>query len=296
MSSLAFFGAIEIGLIYGLVGLGVLLTFRFLNFPDLSVEGSFPLGGAVAASWIVTGGSPWTALVLALLAGGLSGLVTALLSVRFGILHILAGILTMIALFSINIRIMGRPNVALLGEDTIITPLRDWQMDLYLARPILMLAFALLSIVLISRFLLSDIGLAMRVTGSNARMVRANGGNSDAYIYFGLALSNALVALAGGLFSQTSGFADVTSGVGTIVVGLAAVVLGETLFRSRSIWIKVAAAIVGSIVYRLFIAFALSFGLFGLQASDLNLVTAILVTVAMLAPRLRAKHYKWRKQ
>lgn len=292
MSALAFFGAVELGLVYGLVGVGVLLTFRHLSFPDLTVEGSFPLGGAVTATWIVAGGSPWTALALGFSAGALSGLVTSVLSVRFRILHILAGILTMIALFSVNIRVMGKPNVSLLGEETIITPLRDMDAPLYLLRPALMLALVAVSVALLARFLLSDAGLALRATGSNPRMVRANGGDSGMYVHLGLALSNALVALAGGLFTQSSGFADVTSGVGTIVVGLAAVILGETLFRSRSIWVMVAAAVVGSIIYRLAIAFALSRGVFGLQASDLNLVTAALVTFAMLAPGIRARYLR----
>ena len=287
MSPIAFFGALELGLIYGFVGIGVLLTFRFLNFPDLTVEGSLPLGSAVAAVWIVMGGNPWIALIMAVIAGGISGLVTAVLALRFGILHILASILTMIALFSINIRIMGRPNIALLGEDTIITPLRDLDLSLYISRPTLMLIIVLVLSAILIWYLLTDSGLALRATGNNPKMIRANGGNSNFYIYVGLAVSNAFVALAGALFSQSNGFADVTSGVGTIVVGLAAVILGEAIFRTRSIWLIVTAVIIGSILYRLIIALALSFGIFGLQASDLNLVTAILVVVAMLTPKMR---------
>ena len=288
MSALVFFGALEIGLIYGLVGIGVLLTFRLLNFPDLTVEGSFPLGSAVTATWIVSGGSPWFALVMGFVAGAISGLLTAFLSVRFKILHILAGILTMIALFSINIRIMGKPNISLLGEETIITPLRELEVAIYLLRPALMFVLVFVCSLVISRFLLSDAGLALRATGANPRMIRANGGDSRLYIYIGLALSNALVALSGGLFTQSVGFADVTSGVGTIVVGLASVILGETIFQARSIWIIIFAAVLGSIIYRLAIGLALSYGVFGLNASDLNLVTAALVTLAMLAPELRA--------
>lgn len=295
MSAFAFFGALELGLIYGLVGLGVLLTFRYLEFPDLTVEGSFPLGGAVTAAWIVAGGDPWTGLLLALAAGALSGLFTAMLTVRFGILHILAGILTMIALFSVNIRIMGRPNIALLGEILIITPLRDTDLALYVSRPLLMLVIVAIIAAALIRYLLSDAGLALRATGGNARMVRLYGGNSNFYVYVGLALSNALVALAGALFSQLSGFADVTGGVGTIVVGLAAVILGESILRSKSIWIAVGATLLGSIIYRLFIALALSFNLFGLKPSDLNLVTALLVIFAMLAPQLRKKMRAGRK-
>ena len=289
MSDLAFFGALEIGLIYGLVGAGVLITFRFLNFPDLTVEGSFPLGGAVAATWIVAGGSPWTALLMGLAAGAASGLVTALLAVRFGILHILAGILSMIALFSVNIRVMGRPNVSLLGEETIVTPLNDLAVDTFVARPVLMLAVVAACVFALAFFFISDSGLAMRATGSNPRMVSANGASSKTYVYLGVAISNALVALSGALFAQSSGFADVTGGVGTIIVGLAAVILGETLFRTRSMLLIICASVAGSIIYRLVIAFALSTGIFGLKASDLNLVTAILVTVAMVAPRIRAK-------
>ena len=287
MSTIALFGAIEIGLIYGLVGIGVLLTFRYLSFPDLTVEGSFPLGAAVAAAWIVTGGDPWTALLLAFTAGVVSGIVTAGLSLRFGILHILASILTMIALFSINIRIMGRPNISLLGETTMLTGFAEWGLPLYQMRPLLMLVICAACIAIVTFFLLTDAGLALRATGQNARMVRSLGSNSDTFIYIGLGLSNGLVGLGGALFAQTSGFADVTSGVGTIVVGLAAVILGETLLRSRSIWIAIIATVIGSIIYRVVIALALSFGIFGLQASDLNLVTAVLVTGALLAPAAR---------
>lgn len=289
MSALALFGAVELGLIYGLVGLGVLLTFRYLSFPDLTVEGSLPLGGAVAAAWIVAGGDPWIALVLAFAAGVVSGIVTADLSLRFGILHILASILTMIALFSINIRIMGRPNIALLGETTILTDFANLAVPMYQIRPLLMLVICMACMAMLTYFLLTEAGLALRATGNNARMVRSVGSNSNMYIYIGLGLSNGLVALAGCLFAQTSGFADVTSGVGTIVVGLAAVILGETLFNSRTIWIAIVATVLGSIIYRIVIAFALSFGIFGLKASDLNLITALLVTGALLAPTLRRK-------
>lgn len=287
MSAIALFGALEIGLIYGLVGLGVLLTFRHLDFPDLTVEGSFPLGSAVTAAWIVSGGDPWTALLLAVIAGAFAGLFTAWLSIKLGILHILAGILTMIALFSINIRVMGRPNTALFSETTIITPLRDMDISLYMARPALMALIVVICILLLGRYLLSDAGLALRATGGNSRMVRAYGGSSNLYVYIGLAISNGIVALAGALFAQASGFADITSGVGTIVVGLAAVILGEAILRSRTIWVVICAAVLGSLVYRIAISFALAADLFGLKASDLNLVTTILVIVAMMAPRLR---------
>lgn len=293
MSFFAFLGTLEIGLVYGLVALGVYLTFRVLDFPDLTVDGSFPMGAAVAATAIVAGVNPWVATLLAIMAGGLCGLVTAFLAVRCGILHLLASILTMIAAFSINIRIMGRPNIALLGEDTIFTPFEtlafDAGMDGSVFRLVVVLLLVILSGWFITRLLTSDFGLGLRATGVNSRMVRAQGGNTALYTYFGLALSNGLVGFSGALFAQTNSFADVTSGVGTIVVGLAAVILGQTLIPGRKIWVAVVAVILGSILYRLAVAFALSSGMFGLQASDLNLITALLVAVALIAPRMKTQ-------
>ncbi|MCA3949892.1 ABC transporter permease [Vibrio vulnificus] len=286
MSAFAFFGALEIGLLYGLVALGVYLTFRVLDFPDLSVDGSFPMGSAVAATAIVAGVDPWLATGMAILAGATTGWVTAFLAVRCGILHLLASILTMIAAFSINIRIMGRPNLALLGEETILTPFESLGDPMFI-RPLVVGILVLISSWLVVRLLNSDFGLGLRATGVNARMVRAQGGSTSFYTYFGLALSNGFVGFAGALFAQTNSFADVTSGVGTIVVGLAAVILGQTLIPGRKIWVAVVAVIVGSVLYRLAVAFALSSGMFGLQASDLNLVTAVLVAIALIAPKLK---------
>lgn len=293
MSFFAFLGTLEIGLVYGLVALGVYLTFRILDFPDLSVDGSFPMGAAVAATAIIAGFNPWVATLLAIAAGGLCGLVTAFLAVRCGILHLLASILTMIAAFSINIRIMGSPNLSLLGEDTLFTPFEMLAFENGLDEGIIRLAIVLALVVasawFITRLLASDFGLGLRATGVNSRMVNAQGGNTDLYTYFGLALSNGLVGFSGALFAQTNSFADVTSGVGTIVVGLAAVILGQTLLPGRKIWVAVIAVILGSILYRLAVAFALSSGMFGLQASDLNLITALLVAVALIAPRMKGK-------
>ncbi|EHD0098720.1 ABC transporter permease [Vibrio vulnificus] len=286
MSAFAFFGALEIGLLYGLVALGVYLTFRVLDFPDLSVDGSFPMGAAVAATAIVAGVNPWLATGMAILAGAMTGWVTAFLAVRCGILHLLASILTMIAAFSINIRIMGRPNLALLGEETILTPFESLGDPMFI-RPLVVGILVLISSWLVVRLLNSDFGLGLRATGVNARMVRAQGGSTSFYTYFGLALSNGFVGFSGALFAQTNSFADVTSGVGTIVVGLAAVILGQTLIPGRKIWVAVVAVIVGSVLYRLAVAFALSSGMFGLQASDLNLVTAVLVAIALIAPKLK---------
>ncbi len=287
LSQIAFWGAVELGLVFAFVAIGVFLAFRVLDFPDLTVDGSFPLGAAVAAVLITTGLNPWIAALVAMIAGGAAGLVTAFLNVRFRILNLLASILTMIALFSVNLRVMGKPNVALINADTMLSPFFGLGLREVYVRPLFVGVLAVIAIILVWRFLESDAGLAMRATGANPRMARAQGVDTRWQIYLGLALSNALVALGGALFAQTNGFADVTSGVGTIVVGLAAVIIGETLFGARGILLALIGCVVGSILYRIAIQVALSTDALGLKASDLNLVTAVLVAVALVLPRLR---------
>lgn len=287
LSQIAFWGAVELGLVFAFVAIGVFLAFRVLDFPDLTVDGSFPLGAAVAAVLITAGLNPWIAAAIAMVAGGAAGVVTAFLNVRFRILNLLASILTMIALFSVNLRVMGKPNVALINADTMLSPFFGLGLREVYVRPLFVGVLAVIAIILVWRFLESDAGLAMRATGANPRMARAQGVDTRWQIYFGLALSNALVALGGALFAQTNGFADVTSGVGTIVVGLAAVIIGETLFGARGILLALIGCVVGSILYRIAIQVALSTDALGLKASDLNLVTAVLVAVALVLPRLR---------
>lgn len=289
MNLIQFMGALEIGLLYGLVAMGVLLSFRILDFPDLTVDGSFPLGAAVCAILIVSGMNPWLATMCAILAGMGAGFTTAWMSVRWNILHLLASILTMTALYSINLRIMGRPNIALLGEKTIFTPLEELSFPHLYIMPTAMFLISGVVLILAYRFLSSEKGLAMRATGANVRMAKAQGIAVNFQILFGISLSNGLVALAGALFAQSQGFADVTMGVGTIIVGLAAVIVGEAFFNPKFILSALIACVIGSIFYRLAIALALNAGFLGLQASDLNLVTAFLVGIAMVTPRLRAK-------
>lgn len=288
MSTVALVGAVELGLVYGLVALGVYLSFRVLAFPDLTVDGSFPLGAAVAATAIVTGLGPWAATGLAAAAGALAGLVTAVLNVRFRILHLLASILTMIALYSINLRIMGRPNVALITEPTVLTPFEALLPSLWL-RPLLVAAVLAGVAALLARFLLSEAGLAMRAVGVNPRMAEAQGVRLGPMTCLGMALANALVGLAGALFAQLNGFADVTIGTGTIVVGLAAVIVGETVLPAKSVVGAVLACILGSVLYRIAVALALEADVLGLQASDLNLVTAVLVGAALVLPGSRRR-------
>ena len=289
MSAVAFLGAVELGLIYGLVALGVFLSFRVLNFPDLTVDGSFPLGAAVVATAITHGMDPWLATALAVVAGAVAGLATAILNVRFRILHLLASILTMIALYSVNLRIMGRPNIALLDETTVLTPFEALPLPLLYARPLLLLLVVAVAAALLVRFLLSEVGLAMRATGVNPRMAEAQGIAVGAVTCLGMALSNGLVALAGALFAQANGFADVTLGTGTIVVGLAAVIVGETLLPRPTVVMAVLGCVVGSVLYRLIVALALEADFLGLEASDLNLVTALLVGGALILPATRAR-------
>lgn len=286
MSLVQIIGALELGFIYSLVALGVYLSFRTLQFPDLTVDGSFPLGAAVAATLITMDVDPFIATFVAFLAGWVAGSITAWLSTHLRVLNLLAGILTMTALYSINLRVMGRPNIAL-GDATIFSGFLG---DI---KPVFVLAAVSVIILLILwNFLTSRTGLALRATGANARMARAQGINDQTMIWLGLGLSNALVALAGALFAQFNGFADVNLGLGTIIIGLAAVIIGESLLPMRSILQALFACIIGSIIYRLVIAQALSINAIGLKASDLNLVTAVLVGLAMTLPTLKKQFKK----
>ncbi|MEN3160943.1 ABC transporter permease [Tistrella mobilis] len=289
MSLIAWMGAIETGFVYALVALGVFLSFRILDFPDLTVDGSFPLGAAVAATAIVGGWDPFLSTGLAFVAGCVAGSITAWLNVRLKILNLLASILMMIALYSINLRIMGRPNVALLGERTVLTPFEGLGLPFYLLTPLVFAVVVIAAMILLIRFLNSEMGLAMRATGANARMARAQGINTAAMTLLGMALSNGLVAIGGALFAQSQGSADVTMGVGTIVVGLASVIGGEAVMSTRTIARAIIACLVGAILYRVAVALALNAGFLGLTASDLNLVTAVLVAAAMVLPRVLAQ-------
>lgn len=287
LSNIAFYGAIETGLIYGLVAFGIYLSFRVLDFPDLTVDGSFPLGAAVAAVLIIEGVNPWLATGAAVIAGMGAGAVTALLNVKLNILNLLASILTMIALYSVNLRIMGRPNIALLTEETVLTPWYDLGLAYHQVPVLLFIIVVVASLILLWRFMKSETGLAMRATGANPRMARAQGIATGAMIVLGVAVSNGLVGLAGALFAQSQGAADVTMGVGVIVIGLASLIGGEAVLTPSSVLRALIACVIGAIVYRLAIALALNADFLGLQAQDLNLITAVLVTLAIVLPGVR---------
>jgi putative ABC transport system permease protein len=289
VSAYAFWGAVEIGLVFSLVALAVFLSFRVLRFPDLTVDGSLPLGAAVSATLISQGWDPYAATAMAFIAGALAGALTGLLNVGLRIMDLLAGILVMIALYSINLRIMGKPNVPLITEPTVFSVFQTQALDDMLLRPLLMLAVIAAAKLLLDAFLGSQIGLAMRATGANPRMARAQGVPTGALTVLGLALSNALCALGGALFAQSQGGADISMGIGTIVIGLAAVIVGEGLFHSRRLRWMTLAVIAGAVVYRFFVAAALNADFIGLAAQDLNLITAVLVTVALMLPWLRQR-------
>ncbi|QEI08446.1 ABC transporter permease [Pigmentiphaga aceris] len=289
MSAFALLGAVEIGLVFALVALGVLISFRMLRFPDLTVDGSFPLGGAVAATLIGLGVDPFVATAAAVAAGALAGLITGWLNVSLKIMDLLASILMMIALYSINLRIMGRPNVPLISEPTIFTMLLPGMLPDYVERPLLLLGVVVVVKLALDWFFSTETGLAIRATGANPRMARAQGIATGRATLVGMAISNALVGLAGALFAQTQGGADISMGIGTIVIGLAAVIVGESVMPARRlVWITLA-VIVGALLYRLFIAIALNSDFIGLQAQDLNLVTALLVAAALVLPRLKGQ-------
>ncbi len=291
MSWYAFLGALELGFVYGLLALGVYLTFRVLDFPDLTVDGSLPLGAAVSSVCITAGMDPFLSLAPALAAGCLAGMVTGLLNTKFKILHLLASILTMIALYSVNIRVMGRPNLTLLGKPTVLDPLLAMGLPQSVAAPLLFSAAAALAVALLLWFLHTELGQAMLATGDNRAMITAQGVNTNGIIVGGVGLSNAFAALAGALVAQSQGAADVNMGVGAIVAGLASVIVGETIFGRQTIDRAIIAAVLGSVVYRVAIALALGLklGSFSFTPSDLNLITASLVVLALIAPQIKAK-------
>ncbi|MDD9270692.1 ABC transporter permease [Paenibacillus sp. GCM10023248] len=269
-------GAVELGLLYALMALGVYITFRILDFPDLTVDGSFTTGGAIAAIMIANGYSPLLACVAAFAGGLAAGACTGLLHTKGKVNGLLSGILMMIALYSINMRIMGKPNISLLGADTMFTSISPIAVGF-----IVVILFKLL----LDGFLHTDLGLSLRATGDNARMIRSFGANTDNTTILGISLSNGLVALSGALIAQHSGFADISMGIGMIVIGLASVIIGEAIFGARSVFRATLAAVLGSIVYRIVVALALRVE--WLDASDLKLITAIIVIIALVLPSVQ---------
>ncbi|MFC4402113.1 ABC transporter permease [Gracilibacillus xinjiangensis] len=300
------FGAFEAGIIYALMALGVYLSFRILDFPDLTVDGSFVTGGAVAAISIVNGVPPVLATFYAFVAGFIAGMITGILNTKGKINPLLSGILMMIALYSINLRIMGKSNVALLNEPTIFKQMEgfwgslgidSWLNNIVTALGasnvpgtwsivIMMIIITLVIKFLTDYFLKTEVGLALRATGDNEKMIRSFSANTDILTIVGLGISNALVALSGAFIAQYGGFTDIGMGIGMIVIGLASVIIGEALFGTKTIARTTLAVIGGAIVYRIVLTLALKFDF--LEAGDTKLITAIIVIAALITPKLIA--------
>lgn len=268
--------SLEMGLIYGIIAIGIYLSFRVIDFPDLTCDGSFVLGAAVSSILIKMGYNPLFSLVMALLSGAFAGLMTGILYTHFKISNLLCGILVAFMLYSINLYIMGGiPNITLLENNALLSD-----------NPLWIISFiALMVSLLISYLLMTDFGLALRSIGQNKILAQNKGVNVPLMTIIGLALSNALIGLGGALFSQHQGFADVGSGIGTLIVGLASVMIGERLLPYSSILIKIVSCIVGSILYRLVISFALHSDILGFETQNLNLITGLLVIGIMALPR-----------
>ncbi|MBD8498958.1 ABC transporter permease [Paenibacillus arenosi] len=275
----AMYKSFELGLLYAIMALGVYVTFRVLDFPDLTVDGSFTTGAGIAAIGISSGLHPLAATLLAVAGGALAGMMTGLIHTKGKINPLLSGILMMIALHSINLRIMGKPNIGLLNQETLFTSLEKGFMFIAVVG-----ALVLVIKFIIDGFLKTDIGLALRATGDNARMIRSFGVKTDSTIVVGVSLSNALVALSGALVAQYQGYADLQSGVGMIVIGLASVIIGEAIFGKRTIARVTFAVLLGAVLYRLILAVALQMEV---DSTDLKLLTALIVIFALTLPRIR---------
>lgn len=309
---LAIFGAMEQGIIYAIMALGVYLTFRVLDFPDLTVDGSFVTGAATAATMILLGYHPILATLVAIVAGFIAGCMTGILHTKGKINPLLSGILMMIALYSINLRIMGstventigRPNIPLLNSETLFSKFQVFWSNLGIDSALnnllksigvqsqLPSTWSTLIVVLIITiiikffadwFLKTEVGLAIRATGDNKRMIRSFSANTDTLIILGLGLSNALVAFSGALIAQYSKFSDVSMGIGMIVIGLASVIIGEAIFGTKTIMRTTFAVIAGAIIYRIILALALRVDF--LDSGDMKLITAIIVIIALILPQ-----------
>ena len=288
-----FLNMFEQGFLFAFLGLGVLVTFRFFRFPDLTAEGSYPLGGAVVAAMLVSGINPFVATAAAMLAGAAAGVVTALVHTKLRINNIIAGIIIMTALYTVNLRTMGRANTGLLDTPSVFGDVLALVNRLgfhlvenkYTTIAITLVLLVAISLILIW-FFRTDLGLAVRATGQNETMIQSLGVDVDKTKMVGLALSNGLIALSGALIAQNHAFADIGMGIGILVAGAAAVLIGEALFGDRSVGWWVFAAIVGSLIYQFLVAAALRVGL---NANDLKLATAALLLAALALPRLRLR-------
>ena len=278
------------GLLWAVLAIGLFITFRILDIADLSIEGTYPLGGAIAVMTITGGGSPILAILFAFLGGCVAGAVTGFLHTKLKIPALLAGILTMIGLYSINLRIMGRATTSILGEETVYTFFES-SMSKVSATLVVGLLATLVVWFFCYIFFGTELGAAIRATGDNPQMIRAQGVNTDITIILGLIISNGFVGITGALLSQSNGYADVNMGTGVLVTGLASIIIGEVLFGTRSFKNWLISVVLGSIVYRAVVAFVLWLGM---NPNDLKLLTAVIVAVALALPLIKSKMQKMR--
>jgi putative ABC transport system permease protein len=272
------FRVLEQGLVYAVMAVGVYLSSRVLDFPDLTVDGSFPMGAAIAARLLIGGIHPLVGTLLAPVAGFFAGAATGILNTKLRISNLLAGILTMTALYSVNLRVMGRANVPLLRTDTVLTVLQEKGIPPTISAFLLFCIVVVVVKFMVDVFLRTEFGLALRAIGDNESMIRSLGVNTDSMKIIGIGIANALVALSGALVAQYQGFADIGMGIGTVVAGLASVIIGEAIIPPRSVGMGTLGAITGSVVYRLAVFLALRLGF---APTDLKLVTALLVIAAL---------------
>ncbi len=278
--------SISQGLLWSIMAIGVYLTFRILDIADLTAEGSFPLGGAICASLIVVGISPILATLIAAFCGMLAGMVSGLLHTKLKIPALLTGILTMTGLYSINLRIMGKANVTLLGKETVMRTVQSYGLTSRMAILSVGLVASLLVIFLLYLFFNTETGLAIRSTGDNEAMSEANGIHTNTMKIIGYMLSNGLIALSGALIAQNNSYADIGMGIGTIVIGLASVIIGEVLFHQLSFAKRLLTIVIGSIVYRLIIDLVLQLGI---DPQDIKLFSALILAIALSTPLIRKK-------
>ncbi|MBF0710623.1 MULTISPECIES: ABC transporter permease [unclassified Gemella] len=275
------------GLLWSLMAIGVYITFRILHIADLTVEGSYPLGAAVAAMALVNGVNPLIATLMATVAGALAGMISGILHTKLKIQALLAGIVTLTALYSINLKIMGKANISLLKKTTLVTMLQDWGLSKEISVLVIGLVFLIVVILVLTVFFKTQVGLALRASGDNNSMAEANGINVDFMKILGYMISNSLVALSGALLAQNNGYADLNSGVGTIVIALASIMIGEAILRNVSLPIRFTSVVFGSVVYRMIILSILTTPV--IDADLVRLFSAILLALILSLPELKKK-------
>lgn len=302
-------GALTIGFILSLLALGVYISFRIFDFPDITVDGSITLGAALTATLLVNGWPPLAATAMGFVAGLLAGCITGIFAMQFQINRLLSGILTMTALYSVNLRIMGRSNIPLMNDRTIVSQAESagqrvvgaanlqvlgWEVSVRdLSLLLLVPVLIVIACLVLFLFFRTNLGTAMRATGDNAQMIRALGGDDRTLVILGLGLSNGLVALSGALLAQYQGFADVQMGIGMVVWGLASVIIGEALVGTRQLGYAITGAVMGSVLFRLLVALALRWGL---NPNDLKLITAAFVFLALILPKLVRDMPAWQRR